>query len=608
MPPKVPNPSIPPCDPSLWLVHYTKAEQRDQIPAASIPVVQGVQIIQSQRKALQSLGQLPRKEFMLHDKSNYPTINLPPGLNAQNFPHPNFFVRQQQQQQGLIGQQGVPVPGGIGPAPNRGVPSRPGSHVPRQSITSVEPSIEEEEDVSRGDLLDFMTPRDISKVRYEQHHEWMEEIVASPFATKQIVPTDLGLGRMGELEALTRGFFESPSGPQGQSAASDELLGTRVGKMDAGKAEEFTKLASQKVSELTAELESLKQRHARRMAKLQKSGILTTAERRLWKAAPGKLEKGEVFDYTETVDGIVREVEAAWGQQIGVIEDITCVEKGGLEELTLSGTYGDVDGNDQMKLDLNGDSVTNHTADVQMAQADSISDSGPQSHSQPVSRHSSPSRQSNLQVSINELPRSEPSVPSPAPGEELPPIEQHQQQTAQEFPPIEDNDVDIEMTGLAEDTAPAEEPAISAPDDWVLVPADTPKFASSPQPSLDQPQTQTQIQTASPQIQHDAKPSDTLPQSPITALDTSTPAPQTSAEPSGMTPASASERPEATPKPITPIAITNEFDIGTNFDSAGDALDAYGAENDGTGLDLDDMGMADLDDSAFGEAFQPEAS
>ncbi|KAL9622876.1 MAG: hypothetical protein Q9160_002802 [Pyrenula sp. 1 TL-2023] len=588
--------------------------QRDSIPAASIPISQGTQIIQNQRKALQSLGQLPRKEFMLHDKSNYPTINLPPGLNAQNFPHPNFFARQQQ-----IGQPGMPTPGGVVPPPNRGVPPRPG-HASRPSITNVEPSIEEEEDVSRGDLLDFMTPREISKVRYEQHHEWMEEIVASPFATKQIIPADLGLGRMGELEALTRGFFESPSGPKGPTTTTDEPSNARVGKMDVGKAEEFTRLASQKVSDIALELDALKKQHSRRMAKLQKSGFLTSAEKRLRNAALQKAEENETQDHREAVDDIVGEVETAWGKQIGAIPNVTCVEKGGLEEPISNGPAKDLNGLDDSKLDFADDLALDQNNDVQMAQADDASDVEQRLPSKEASRQTSPTQQPvQQQPSTSEPPQTEQPTSTTAPEEPKPAEQAQQEEIIPDIPSIDDMNMDIEMASLDEDTTTADQPTISAGDDWVMVSEEPSKPASPSQPILDDsqpkqqpsippPPSEPQQNSNLPEQQQQQPPQPPAPASLAPASDalTTTPQPPPPA-PTSVDPAPVNEPEQAE---ITPsAALPNDFDLSANFDSAGDALDAYGAENEGTGdLDLEDMGMGDLDDSAFGEVFQPEAS
>jgi hypothetical protein len=52
--------------------------------------------------------------------------------------------------------------------------------------------IDDEEDTSRGDFFDHTTPREISMSRYKQNHEWMEEILSSPYSINQIIPADLG--------------------------------------------------------------------------------------------------------------------------------------------------------------------------------------------------------------------------------------------------------------------------------------------------------------------------------------------------------------------------------------------------------------------------------
>src|SRR2546423_5846570 len=211
LPSKNPNTGIAPPDPSLWIVHYQKAERRDCTPSQSIQIQPQVQAILQQRRLLQSYGQLARKEFMLHDRSNWPVINLPTALAPMS--HPQIFANNlaRQTQANMMGGQQVGALNGPMAAANR---ANQMAHVRGRSanLLAGDVTIEEEEDVSRGDMLDFMTPRDISKLRYEQHHEWMEEIMNSPFATKQIIPTDLGLGRKGELESLTSGFFEAPTG------------------------------------------------------------------------------------------------------------------------------------------------------------------------------------------------------------------------------------------------------------------------------------------------------------------------------------------------------------------------------------------------------------
>lgn len=71
-------------------------------------------------------------------------------------------------------------------------------------------TIDEEEDTSRGDILDHFSPREIAQTRYTQHHEWMEEVIGSAYPISRIVPVDLGLGLSGELSKVTDGLLDLP--------------------------------------------------------------------------------------------------------------------------------------------------------------------------------------------------------------------------------------------------------------------------------------------------------------------------------------------------------------------------------------------------------------
>jgi len=270
-------------DPSFWLVHYSKAQARDQGPATSIQTLPHVTQLFQQRQLIQRSGQIPRKEFMLHDRANWPIISVPASA-------------------GRTGSSGQLV----------------GGHRRGPSLAH-EASIEEEEDVSRGDALDFMTPRDVSKMRYEQHHEWMEEILESPYGTKQIIPSELGLGRKGTLEVFTNGFFTAPT-----STTHDEPNG-QIGKADAGKTEEFTKHANQKLAEMQAELEQLKQRHIRRMEKLRRTTELGAAER--------KLRGMNVNGADDSFKVVASQVQDMVGKKIEPVAKVACISKGGLQDI-----------------------------------------------------------------------------------------------------------------------------------------------------------------------------------------------------------------------------------------------------------------------------------
>src|SRR5271154_3460261 len=113
LPSKTQNNGLPP-DPALWIVHYHKAERRDYLSAQSISIIPQVQSMLTQRRYLQSHGQLGRKEFMLHDRANWPVINFPAMQSAVQPGRPSQSPMM----------PGYPVPGPMGgrtglPAHNR---------------------------------------------------------------------------------------------------------------------------------------------------------------------------------------------------------------------------------------------------------------------------------------------------------------------------------------------------------------------------------------------------------------------------------------------------------------------------------------------------------
>ncbi|KAJ5101631.1 hypothetical protein NUU61_003853 [Penicillium alfredii] len=349
---KIPNAPQP--DPSLWIVHYSRAPPPDHVPANRIPVSQQVQGMMAQRRFLQSQGQLARKDFLLHDRNNWPTINFPPQMAPQGFVQPPGAY-----QNAAPGRPGFFPPPGHPAAVAAGVPPAKGPQGHRAPSVAMGAATAdfavEDEDVSSGDMMDHWTPRDISKMRYQQHHEWMEEIFDSPYAITQITPVSLGLGRKGELEALTAGFFDAPVGTSTSGEGQEAGDAPQATKMEPAKAEEFADRVAKKVANMTAEIEKLKQQHARRMEHFNRSNLLKDSELRLRDSAAEPAETGaEVWrlegriiipteeetpqpSYVEEkahykVDDVVREVETAWKKQIITEPKVSCVEKGGLLE------------------------------------------------------------------------------------------------------------------------------------------------------------------------------------------------------------------------------------------------------------------------------------
>ena len=313
-----------------------------------------------ERTILQKHGQLVRKEFMLRDSANWPTINLP-GTPNSSYPQQisgypgdvishitrsqqQAYVQQQQQQQ-----QGNATQHGVGPSPTKRPRHGGPVHVPGSTtaipapVVAQDTTYDEEEGTSGGDYMDFLTPREISLHRYTQHHEWLEEILNSPYDTSQIIPGQLGLGRKGELESLTRDFFDAPIGAtpketfpkaKGDSPVEDSAT-LRVGRLEAGKAQDFTQRATERIAEVNAEMEKLKRQHARRMAKLNRGRAFKEAEQNLrvstLEMINGEVTKGDAVQQ-QRVDELTRGLEAQVGKSITVIKDVECIDKGGLEE------------------------------------------------------------------------------------------------------------------------------------------------------------------------------------------------------------------------------------------------------------------------------------
>lgn len=354
LPSKVPN-NLPPPDPSLWIVHYSRAPPTDHIPANRIPILPQVQSMLGQRRFLQSQGQLARKDFMLHDRNSWPTINFPPQMAPQGFAQPaGPYAGAVPGRAPFYPQPGQMIPGAAGAAQVKAPRGHRASSATMNSATA--DFALEDEDVSAGDMMDLLTPREVSKMRYQQHHEWMEEIFASPYAISQITPVSLGLGRKGELESLTTGFFDAPVGPSPNGESKDDTDSTQVAKVEPAKAEEFADRVAKKVSDMTAEIEKMKKCHAQRMERFNRTSLFKDAELRLRDAATDPAEtgseiwrlEGRVEIPTEDgtppvesveqgkpkhkVDDIIREVESAYQKQITPEPKISCVQKGGLLE------------------------------------------------------------------------------------------------------------------------------------------------------------------------------------------------------------------------------------------------------------------------------------
>ncbi|QSS57620.1 SWI/SNF and RSC complex subunit Ssr4 [Histoplasma capsulatum var. duboisii H88] len=591
-PTKNPNANVVPCDPSLWIIHYSKTPAGDQIPANRILVTPQMQNILAQRRFLQSQGQLVRKEFMLHDRNSWPTINLPPQVGQQNFmphgaPYANPMLGRQQSGPFYQQQQGQNLPG----------PQNKPSRSSRASATAAalasaaagDYSLEEEE-VSTGDMLDTITPRDISKMRYRHHHEWMDEIFGSPYSVKQIIPVDLGLGRKGELESLTAGFFDAPTGP---SLPQKELSTPRsIGKMEAGKAEDFTNAVNRRVAEVAAEIEEMKERHAKRLEKMKRITLMKEAELALRDAYVDPEDVGDEFwrveghldtstreesppvEYSDNrpkakVDDIINNLQKALGRLIVRVTEISCVEEGGLQkrvvppETTSEFSRGDIDmGEAGMSLRQAADSK-------QQPSPSHAASAGPVPT--PVA---APTTQQTEVGKVSALPAGATLQTPSTSGLPLP-----------TEPSKPDGSGDVEMGGVElANAAAATTITGNQTGEWVIVSKEdsaAPQDASiavvsAIEGGYNHPTSTELTGAAAP--------------APVTAA---TGADIPVSELQGLKSAANTDLSEASALETSNFDDAAEF---SNLDSAADALAAYGEQN-------DDLGMGDLDNSAFGEAF-----
>jgi hypothetical protein len=355
------NPQTPaaPPDPNLWIVHYHQADRQQWLPAGQVPFTPSMQAIINERRWLEHQGRIETRQFMLHDRSSWPMVNLPGPGGAVRGPNP-------MQNPGFYPQQGMPPGAQRFPyypqqpsGPREPPTKRPRTHQTSMGGSTSDPAhphampdttIEDEENTAFGDFFDHLTPRDISMTRYMQHHRWMEEVFNSPYASHQIVPVDLGMGLMGELKGLTDGILSPPS----MDLSLDQHKPPK-----AKEAEPFTSLTKDQLAEFNsrvtkhlengqAEIQRMKDEHGKKMAEWRKSKTLMQAEKKLryatWSghesAVPAfRLELPEVLNaqadggaQKETVEDVLKEVEEALGGKIIAQKEVALVEKGGLED------------------------------------------------------------------------------------------------------------------------------------------------------------------------------------------------------------------------------------------------------------------------------------
>ena len=535
---------------------------------------------------------------MLHDRSNWPQIQFPrgptrgPPMYGGNVPPPRV-----PQAMAYPTQHATAGPPAKRPRTQANVSQSAAASNPHAVL-----DVDDEEDTSRGDLFDHMTPREISLSRYKQNHEWMEEILSSPYSINQIIPADLGLGVRGELAGLTEGFFDAPYDPEKDVTKHDY-----VGRLDPEKADEFRKRANERIAETNKEIEKMKAKHAKRMAKFQRGSLVTHSEKELRTAVTnpsdvgpeywrleGKIDEDEngeqvISQVPSKVDDILAQVEASLSRHAVAVQELRRIQDGGYEEAapqpptpptnipspqksapqsapqsaaqSMNGTphsgvmVGDSDmdmGNsvagmlDQYRTGLSSDATPGSNTYTPQAAA-------------LLQQHSAAGTPSNLNVAS-------PQVTGPLQQESGP--------------------ADVTMSEANEQASTD----ATGTGDWVVVPPGGVSPAAEAAPPAE---TLAQVPTAvaSGRSPVPAMTSTSTPQDPATS--TSTPQP---AIPMSTT--------DNTPLPDFSTSPNDFADLG-DLDSAGDALASYDDMGTGEMGDLGDLGDMDvgMDDSAFGDAF-----
>ncbi|KAG5979840.1 hypothetical protein E4U55_004709 [Claviceps digitariae] len=621
------HPNPPPIDMSLYIVHYGPSDQNDRIPANMIPYDDRVNAIMQQRQFLLRGGQIRRKEFMLSDRVNWPSL---PELTRQQM-GPQMTPR------------GTPQQMAYPPQPTAGPPTKRARHASQSQqaaagaasaaagappgAAALDAAFDDDEDVSRGDMFDHLTPREISLSRYQQNHEWMEEILSSAYRMSQIQPSDLNLGLKGELSSLTEGIFTA----QGVDVFTRAPEKPYVGRLDPGLADEFRKRVAKHIESTQAEMKMMEQKHAELLASFKTSSALKLKEKEIRSIPdPPGPEIFKTDDHMETedeegkegaaaaaaasssaaFDDIIRDVEAATGYRIQVLPHVHRVQDGGYQAPALQAPTPALTTTQMSRQP--SQSGSQHSGlmmgDSEMDMGGTAAglldqmNTGFSSVSTPGNSFSTPQAQASAAQSDAPTPSIANNVPSPAvSGATVPSSIPQRAQSATTGGASTTTKAtttktaattdDVEMTGTAAPTK--EEQPEAAPDqgtgsgDWVVVP----KGGASPDED-----------GAKALSGPNSAPSRTAEG---TGGDSEPPKQGTSATTAPTNPTSAAATPAVTDGGSAGFD-QNDFSSLGDLDTAGDAMASYDAPDlDGSAGGLgDDLDLhMDMEDSAFGDAF-----
>ncbi|QIW96024.1 hypothetical protein AMS68_001542 [Peltaster fructicola] len=332
-------------DPSLWIVHYHHAPQQRILPTSQVQLDQYTRHIMNERAWLERQGRIERRDFMLHDREHWPTITMP--NQAQQMQHAGYYGQGAAQNQAMMmqnryGQPPFPQPAGP-PSAKRQRTQGPGPLVGPQEAAAQDHNIEDEEYTALGDYFDYLTPREISMTRFQQHQTWMEEVLQSPYATRNIMPVDLGLGLMGSLKGLTEGILQPPPVDEFLDKETDTTTRAHAfSHVPQDQLEEFNTRVQKHIDEGKAEMDRLKAEHAVKMREWRKTHKLTQAETQLrnaaWKGHESSLFKASEDssdDYANAIhaEDVIDSIERLVGLKVKPHNDAALVAEGGLQRL-----------------------------------------------------------------------------------------------------------------------------------------------------------------------------------------------------------------------------------------------------------------------------------
>ncbi|SPN96816.1 uncharacterized protein DNG_00336 [Cephalotrichum gorgonifer] len=585
------NPHGPQPDLSLWIVHYGPSEPSERIPVNMIPVDQRVHHLMNTRNYLKRCGQIHRKDFMLSDRVNWPQIAFPKdGGRQQMYASPTNA-------------RGVPQQMAYPPQTPTGPPTKRARHAsasqshpappPAQVMPPMEAVYDDDEDTSRGDMFDQVTPRELALSRYQQNHEWMEEILSSAYKIDQITPANLGLGFKGELASLTEGIFPA----QGGEAALEAIASPYATNLEPKLAAEFRNRISAYMDSSKAEIEAIKADHAKSLAQMKASTkISVAAEKELrdidphFGTAPSRGSEGDAGSEdeevspkpqkpTKSLEDIVSEVERKLNRRTHTLRSVVRIQDGGYQQpAPVPEPTPQVP---SVSVPAGGPSTTAPTSQqpsTATSQHEAMGMDDPDLEMGGTAGELLSQMQPGLSSTSTPAPHTASALPSAVatPGEVGVPSPAPQPAAPEQKPEEGGAAVDTPM-GNAE--APQQSAAQAAPDqgavsgDWVMVPkgGESPDAASANIPS-------------NSGAASEAK--ETQPSVPPPAA-----APVAKQVSSANTPADGGSN-----------SFDNDFSSLDDLDTAGDALASYeapGGGDLGDGLDLN----MDMDDSAFGDAF-----